>query len=89
MKIRNGFVSNSSSSSFVIAKEALTPLQILAIKEHVYLADKMGMNPEDGPWSITEDDFTISGSTGMDNFDIFEYMDKIGIPREHITGDSW
>lgn len=34
MKIRNGFVSNSSSASFVIRKAGLTEAQIDAIKRH-------------------------------------------------------
>ena len=34
MKIRNGFVSNSSSSSFTIKKEYLSPLQIKALLEY-------------------------------------------------------
>ena len=43
MKIRNGFVSNSSSSSFIINKENLTPNQIERIKNHIEVDVKQGM----------------------------------------------
>lgn len=38
MKIRNGFVSNSSSSSFVVKKASLTAMQIEAIHNHIEVA---------------------------------------------------
>ncbi len=41
MKIRSGFVSNSSSASFVIKKDKLTPVQIDMIKRHKEMADKI------------------------------------------------
>jgi hypothetical protein len=84
MKIRNGFVSNSSSSSFVIAKSALSYLEIYAIKNHSTLAEDMNIGNIDEYWSITEDEHTIEGWTSMDNFDMDEYLTKIGIDSQHV-----
>ncbi len=41
MKIRAGFVSNSSSSSFIIKKEDLSESQIVLIKQHIEIAKKI------------------------------------------------
>jgi len=41
MKIRNGFVSNSSSSSFIIKKSEITPAQLEMIKNHIQIAKKI------------------------------------------------
>ena len=38
MKIRNGFVSNSSSASFVIKLSTLTPVQVNMIEHYVFYA---------------------------------------------------
>ena len=35
-------------------------------------------------WNISEDEFTISGSTGMDNFDMDEFLTKIGVPENIV-----
>ena len=40
MKIRNGFVSNSSSSSFVLDKSDMTPLQIAEFEDVIEQAEK-------------------------------------------------
>jgi len=57
MKIRSGFVSNSSSSSFIIERKNLTKKQISKIKNHIDEHNKMDpldqYNHCDG-WSIYE-----------------------------------
>ena len=83
MKIRIGFVSNSSSSSFVIKLEDLTGKQVSLIRNHIFLA-------KDDPWTITETKETISGFTSMDNFDMRNYLSEIGIKDKDIDwGDSY
>ena len=63
MKTRNGFVSNSSSSSFVVSKKHLTTIQMFFIMnydlvskfllEHM-LTDKELLNDSEG-WDITKE----------------------------------
>jgi hypothetical protein len=81
MKTRSGFVSNSSSSSFVISKDALAPWQKEAIRTHY---EDPGCDPE-WAWDISETADTICGYTFMDNFNMREYLKgKLLIPDRDI-----
>ena len=113
MKIRNGFVSNSSSSSFVILKKYLSEEQIKKIKNHIeycvkenlfdlkdtynhlldeYISDypkekadqKAKRYIKYNEWNITEWTDIITGGTSMDNFNMYEFMETIGVPLDKV-----
>ena len=81
MKVRTDYVTNSSSSSFVIAKKHLDADQILAIHEHISLGKRLGMYccSLDCQWDIDENDEYIGGDTYQDNFDMYSFLDDIGV----------
>jgi hypothetical protein len=84
MKIRNGFVSNSSSSSFVISKHFISAHQLEQIRNHSKLGEEMGIPWTDYPWDITENEHEVEGYTSMNNFDMDEFLKRIGVKEEHI-----
>jgi len=89
MKIRQGFVSNSSSSSFLISKKDLTVFQLDQIKDHTRYIEKCededGIEWSDDSWSVDEENFHVEVSTFMDNFDMYTYLvDVVGIPEDKI-----
>lgn len=86
MKCRTGFVSNSSSSSFIIPVAALTEFQKACLVDHIEAANIIGKfvdleeDPYDEAWVIKESKGWLKGWTSMDNFDMEWLMRQIGVP---------
>jgi hypothetical protein len=78
VKIRNGFVSNSSSSSFVLSKPIKNiEGRELPTKDQLYKVRQLGING----FIIGETDQFIIGYTIMDNLDIKSYFKSLEIPE--------
>jgi hypothetical protein len=99
MKVRVGFVSNSSSASFVLKMDGLTLFQINAIENHIYFArtmkskrDKDGhtdfgyLNRDEDAWMITVDEEAneIHGYTIINNFGMEEFLKFIGVDMSKV-----
>ena len=82
MKKREGFVSNSSSASFVVKRYYISDYMLEKIRDHVREAGK-------DAWEINMDEKVIRLFTIMDNFDMIGYLWKIGVPREAIEDDEY
>jgi hypothetical protein len=88
MKLRIGFVTNSSSSSFTIAKSDLTDDQIEKIKNHIKVAKELEMETFYDEWDIRETKYEIYGYTLMDNFDMEKFLLLIGVAREDVEWED-
>jgi hypothetical protein len=89
-KIRNGFVPNSSSSSFIINLDDVSTYQCWLIENHIDHAAKyfpdLHSRPTDA-WNIIMKADTIEGETFMDNFDMKKFMENIGVNLESVKWD--
>jgi hypothetical protein len=88
VKYRDGFVSNSSSSSFVISLDDLTANQLSKIQNHTSWGKQFGVAWEEDAWSIWTDEQNLHGNTMMDNFDMREFMGKIGVDLDKVEFDE-
>jgi len=86
VKYRRGFVTNSSSSSFIVNIEDLIPEQIRIIKNPREEAERLGLCEFDYPdsWWIKTDGKRIIGWTYMDNFDWIGFLELIGVPMHKV-----
>ena len=91
MKTRTGFVSNSSSSSFVLLLEHISIAQLEMLQNHVSTADRLCPElsmGEHNAWDIRVDALTVRGFTWLDNFDMQAFMEVIGIDTNLVEWDS-
>jgi replication-associated recombination protein RarA len=79
MKTRQGFVSNSSSSSFILPLKYLNQEQLNAIINHAEEGRKLDLEYTDWEWDIEIEKDNLKGSTWMDNFDMRRFLTLIGV----------
>jgi len=89
MKVRIDFVTNSSSSSFTILTDTLSEKQVLAIINHSELGKMIGIEYSSDAWKIVITDRMVSAETIINNFDMGDFLDKIGVDRRLVKWDDF
>lgn len=97
MKIRKSFVTNSSSSSFVIDLSELTPYTVEVFKNPKLVEDQLiptcDMTREEymeeaNKWDIREENGKLYGYTTMDNFDYSQLFYICGLDWDSHKSDE-
>lgn len=80
MKIRHGFVSNSSSASFTVNIDKLSARDAIILMDYPHVAAQEGAKWTDY-WDINKDITRglIIGTTNMDNCDLSDYLTANGV----------
>jgi len=84
MKIRNGFVSNSSSSSFIVPLAMLNETQLHLIENH----GTINLPYAHQKWKITKDEHNLMGETWMNNFNMRKFIQDIGVPEDAVQWEG-
>jgi len=85
MKIRFGFVSNSSSGSFVVKRRFLSLWQEDAIKNYQKYSKEFLRIDFGDYWDIIVREKEIIGLTMMDNDEMLQFFQMIGLPKRAYT----
>ena len=83
MKYRAGFVSNSSTSSFVLGKNYMTNKQISKFREFLMEDDKYFIDCGEG--YIGETDYYFQGESSMHWDDkLMKFLKEIGVDLKYV-----